>query len=93
MRKLLTMSSKGQVTLPADMRENLGLKAGDQVVFTIVDGEIKITPKSVNFNDLAGLLGTPPGGSATLEQIDDAISSAAGREVLNSGMNIEDDAA
>lgn len=93
MRKTLVMSSKGQITLPAELRENLGLETGDQMVFTIVNGDIVITPKSVNFNDLAGMLGTPPGGSATLEQIDDSVAKTAGSNVLNSSMDIEDDAA
>ena len=79
----LTLSSKGQVTLPKEMREELNLKPGDQMIYTIIDGQIVITPKNVDFNDLAGLLGAPPNGYATLEEIDDAVAHAGGANALD----------
>nr|WP_255740683.1 AbrB/MazE/SpoVT family DNA-binding domain-containing protein [Neorhizobium galegae] len=39
------------------MREALNLQPGDRMIYSLVDGEVVITPKNVNFNDLAGLLG------------------------------------
>ena len=72
----LTLSSKGQITLPKELREQLNLHAGDQMIYTIIDGQIVITPKNVNFNELAGLLGTPPFGDASLEEIDAAVAQA-----------------
>ena len=79
----LTLSSKGQVTLPKDMREALNLRAGDQIVYTVIDGEVVLTPKNVDFNDLAGLLGEPPKGRSTLEEIDEAVLNAAGHNVVD----------
>ncbi len=83
MRGELILSPKGQVTFPKEMREALGLEPGDQLVFSIIDGELVITPKSINFNDLAGLLGTPPNGSASLDDIDAAVTEAAGGDVVD----------
>ena len=79
MGKFLTMSSKGQITLPKEMREELGLKAGDELVFSIIGRDILITPKSVDFNDLAGYLGDPPNGPATLDEIDETVAVAGGK--------------
>jgi AbrB family looped-hinge helix DNA binding protein len=82
MRYELVMSAKGQVTLPKEMRENLGLKPGDVVVWTIIGQDVLITAKSIDFNDLRGILGAPPKGSATLEEIDRTIAEAGGRHAM-----------
>lgn len=38
-----TVTSKGQVTVPADIRRRLGLKAGDRVEFHLTDsGELTV---------------------------------------------------
>ena len=79
MGKFLTMSSKGQITLPKEMREQLGLKAGDELVFSIIGRDVLITPKSVDFNDLAGFLGDPPNGPATLDEIDETVVAEGGK--------------
>ena len=69
MQTNLTISPKGQVTLPKELRAALGLKPGDIVALTISGNRVFITPKSLDFNDLAGLLGDPPLGRASLEEI------------------------
>ncbi len=72
------ISSKGQVTLPRELREKLSLKAGDELVFTLIGDQCLVTPKNIDFNDLAGFLGAPPKGRATLEEIDETVTRAAG---------------
>lgn len=79
----LTLSPKGQITLPKELREELKLRPGDQMIHTVIDGRIVITPKNVDFNDLAGLLGAPPNGNATLEEIDDAVAQAGGANAFD----------
>jgi AbrB family looped-hinge helix DNA binding protein len=37
--KFATLSSKGQTTIPLDVRTTLGLVAGDQIAFEISDGK------------------------------------------------------
>lgn len=80
-----TMSAKGQITIPKEMRELLKLNPGDQMVYSVVDGEIVITPKNIDMKDLAGFLGTPPNGCATLEEIDEAVIRTAGANALLTG--------
>ncbi|MBM3932842.1 MAG: AbrB/MazE/SpoVT family DNA-binding domain-containing protein [SAR202 cluster bacterium] len=36
------VTSKGQVTIPKDVRERLGIEPGDEIEFVESDGEIKV---------------------------------------------------
>lgn len=43
-----TVTSKGQVTIPGELRRALNIKSGDKVAFELVNGEIRLRPaKSV----------------------------------------------
>lgn len=44
MGKISTISSKGQITLPVDIRTRLGVKSGDQVEFYVEDGKTVLRP-------------------------------------------------
>lgn len=39
MKRLTTVTRKGQITLPAEIRRTLGIKEGDKVSVSIVDAE------------------------------------------------------
>ncbi|TWF55007.1 AbrB/MazE/SpoVT family DNA-binding domain-containing protein [Neorhizobium alkalisoli] len=80
-----TLSAKGQVTIPKEMREALNLRPGDQLIYSVVDGEVIVTPKNIDLKDLAGFLGKPPKGPATLEEIDAAVVAAAGAAAFDMG--------
>ena len=52
-----TVTSKGQVTIPADIRRAMGLAAGERVVFTqLEDGTIVFRAKRRSILELKGLL-------------------------------------
>lgn len=51
-----TVSSKGQITLPARMRRKLGISATDRVVIAEVDDSIVIR-KAASLHDYEGFLG------------------------------------
>lgn len=52
-----TVTSKGQITIPADIRKALRLNAGERVVFTVVeDGTTIIRGKTRSILDLKGVL-------------------------------------
>ena len=52
-----TITSKGQVTLPAELRKAMGLSAGDRVVFTTLDdGTTVMRAKTRSMLELKGLL-------------------------------------
>ncbi len=43
-RLITTVTERGQVTLPAEVRRLLGVKAKDKVIFSIEDGEVRVLP-------------------------------------------------
>jgi antitoxin PrlF len=52
-----TLTSKGQVTIPADIRKAMGLEAGERVVFTqLDDGTTVMRAKTRSVFELKGLL-------------------------------------
>lgn len=46
-RKLVRVQEKGQVTLPTEVREKLGLKKGDLVTVVETDEGVLITPQEI----------------------------------------------
>ena len=55
-----TMTTKGQVTVPREIRDRLGLKSGDKIAFTMLsDGTVVMRPKTRRLADLAGSLARP----------------------------------
>src|SRR5260221_359026 len=59
-----TMTSKGQVTIPAEIRKRLGIAAGDKLTFVIEDeGKIElrapIYPTVASLRGAAGSLANP----------------------------------
>jgi antitoxin PrlF len=53
---LATMTSKGQLTVPAEVRRQLGLKQGDRVAF-ILKEEGEVTLRVPHYADIASLRG------------------------------------
>ena len=66
-----TVTSKGQVTIPADIRRALGLTAGERVVFTqLEDGTTLMRAKKRSLLDLEGLLAPAcDGGTVAVEDM------------------------
>ena len=77
-----TITSKGQTTLPKEVRDALDLKAGDRVRYFIYDGEVRIAPL-LPLSRLFGVL-KYDGPPATLEEMDRAIAEGACRSALGS---------
>lgn len=60
-----TLTSKGQVTVPREIRERLGLKAGDKLAFHLLsDGTVVMRQRGRTIADLGGILHQP--GQATV---------------------------
>ena len=52
-----TLTSKGQTTIPKEIRDELHMKAGDQMTFTLMpDNTVVMRVKSRSIEDLGGLL-------------------------------------
>ncbi|MGP8062367.1 MAG: AbrB/MazE/SpoVT family DNA-binding domain-containing protein [Acidimicrobiales bacterium] len=52
------VTSKGQVTVPKAVREALGIKEGDEIVFR-VEGNRAVVARTPDFLDLAGSIRVP----------------------------------
>lgn len=70
------ITSKGQITLPKEVRERHNLKPGDVVEFVERNGETVVKARNLRAIDLIGILGPPPNGPKTLEEIEEAIAGA-----------------
>ena len=65
MKNSSTISSKGQVTVPQEIRNRLGLVPGDRIDFVVEGDRTVIRPAraaSNPFEKYRGVLGTFPGG-------------------------------
>jgi AbrB family looped-hinge helix DNA binding protein len=52
-----TLTSKGQTTIPKEIRDGLHMKAGDQMTFTLMpDNTVVMRVKSKSITDLGGML-------------------------------------
>ncbi len=65
-----TMSIKGQVTIPRDARERLGLQAGDKIAWSLLsNGTVVVRPKTRRLVDLVGMLTRPGQPGVTVDEM------------------------
>ncbi len=70
MAEVTTLTSKGQVTVPREIRDRLGLKSGDKMAFTLLsDGTVVMRPKTRRLADLAGSLSRPGQPKVSIEDM------------------------
>ena len=70
------MTSKGQITVPKDVRLKLGLKPGDRVRFLVeADGRVRLLPAKRDIGELVGILPKPK-RALTIEEMDEAVARA-----------------
>ena len=69
-----TLTTKGQVTIPKAVREQLHLEAGDQIDFIVNDsGEAVIRRVSRTAEEVRGMLAHRARTPVTVEQMDEAV--------------------
>jgi len=72
-----TLTSKGQITLPKDLRKKLSLSAGDRIEFIFEDDQsVRLVPKHIPVMQLKGML-PKPSKPVTLQEMEDAIIKRA----------------
>ena len=73
-----TITTKGQVTIPREIREHLNLDTGSKVEFVIDEqGIVKLLPLNVPIQSLSGILYRPGMNTATLEEMEAAIKEGS----------------
>jgi antitoxin PrlF len=75
----VTVSSKGQVTLPAEARRRLGIRAGTQLEFIVRDDDrLEVIKVGGSVRDLKGMLAKPR-RRLSLQEMDRAVAAGARR--------------
>ncbi|WP_263356272.1 AbrB/MazE/SpoVT family DNA-binding domain-containing protein [Acidicapsa ligni] len=71
-----TMTSKGQITIPIEVRTELGLKAGDRIEFARNEqGRVVLLPKNGSVQALKGMFGKFH-HALSIEEMNEAIASS-----------------
>ncbi len=74
-----TLTSKGQITVPRDVRQRLGLDSGDRIEFVEIEqGVFAIKPVVDDVRSLKGLL-KKPAKPVSVEDMNTAIRARAAR--------------
>jgi AbrB family looped-hinge helix DNA binding protein len=74
-----TITSKGQITVPKEIREHLGVAAGDRLNFQIgTAGQVVVEPETVDVRSLRGML-KHRGRPVSLEAMDLAVRRGASK--------------
>jgi antitoxin PrlF len=76
---IATITSKGQTTIPKEIREKLNLRPGDRINFIIEpDGKVYIQPLNIEVEELSGILHKPERKPVSIDQMNEAIEQCAG---------------
>jgi AbrB family looped-hinge helix DNA binding protein len=71
-----TLTSKGQITIPKEVRDALHVDAGDRLQFLVRDdGVVELRPRTVDLRDLYGVL-SHEGKPVSAQDMDAAIGDA-----------------
>jgi len=69
-----TITSKGQITIPKEVREKLGLREGDRIDFLVdSNGNAILKPASFSFRQLKGILHRKNRKTISVEKMNEAI--------------------
>lgn len=69
-----TLTSKGQVTIPKNVRDFIGLHTGDKIEFVITEkNEVLLRPITKKVDDVFGVLYKSGRNAVTVEDMDIAI--------------------
>ena len=81
---LSTVTSKGQMTIPADIRRQLNLNTGDKVHFMVENGQLLGIPAKRSIRELKGIVPKPT-KSVSIEDMKNAVLDEAGARMTNLG--------
>ncbi len=79
-----TVTSKGQVTIPQHIREQMNIKAGDKVLFDARDGGIRMHVKNLTITDLQNFMKGKSPVRATIEEMQAGIEQAVTERYMRS---------
>lgn len=70
-----TLTTKGQVTIPKEVREHLGVDTGDRLSFVVQeDGTVIVKPITRHVRELGGFLHRPGQRPVSIKEMDEGIA-------------------
>ncbi|CAI4030447.1 SpoVT-AbrB domain-containing protein [Nitrospira tepida] len=76
-----TLTSKGQTTIPKEVRDHLHVSPGDKLDFLIdAEGRVVVRPATLDVRQLKGMLKRKRVKPVSLEEMDRAIAEGAARK-------------
>lgn len=79
-----TVTAKGQITIPKDVRDALRVDTGDRVSFVVRDdGVVEMRPETVDLGELYGVLRRRGRKPVSVEQMNEDIAAAASGAATN----------
>ena len=70
-----TLTTKGQITIPKEVRDHLGVDTGDRLSFVVrEDGTVIVKPITRHVRELAGLLHRSAQLSVSVKEMDESIA-------------------
>ncbi|MCC5874224.1 MAG: AbrB/MazE/SpoVT family DNA-binding domain-containing protein [Gammaproteobacteria bacterium] len=72
-----TLTAKGQITLPKEVRTALGLGVGDKVDFVQIDGGFRLVPLRQDIRKLKGRFAGRVDRPVSIEEMEEAVASSA----------------
>ena len=80
MSRVTTLTSKGQVTIPTEIRDELGLKPADKIMFSLEDGNVTLRRVYPALEDVVGKI---PAIDVPMEEWDDIIQDEAAQRYVD----------
>lgn len=75
-----TLTSKGQITIPKQVRDRLGLRTGDRLSFVVSpEGDVLLKPATIHVRELYGLLRRPGRRPVSIEEMDAGVMRSLAR--------------
>jgi AbrB family looped-hinge helix DNA binding protein len=76
-----TITSKGQITIPKEVRERLGLETGDRIEIYVEPDGRAVIERTLKLEELADIL-PRPSKALSVEEINQAIAEAAAKQAM-----------
>ena len=72
-----TVTTRGQTTVPKELRDLFGIREGTELLWMVKDGIATVEPRARRLVDHAGILGNPLGRVVSVEEMNDAVRDEA----------------
>jgi len=88
-----TVTSKGQITIPKEIREVAGIREGDAVAFVSFADRVMLVPRNKPVESIFGILSEYGRPGTAIEDYDEAVRDAVVDHVEGERSKMADDAA